>query len=371
MVDTQEPCTETVPLLQLQHDKTPPVDQVQHSATVDIYSATPISLPSPLNDCCATPPSSSSPSPQPLTTTSHAFGYTLMAASSLCHALMTFLVHIAEINYSFPSASAVVIRACTSLTLSTIYLLCDSDARSSFVTLTPRTASLLALRGFFGGLSALLSFAALARLPVGTAITLFYASPALTAIASSFILHDHPLTLPLLLTILVNFLGVALVSSGGTSILTTGIGHVDGVLCALGMACCSTAVFISQRAMGLRVHFVLGVFAYGLGCAMLAGMCAKWDDVLEVVYNHKGALFALGSGLAGFGSQCFLNRGLQHAPAGPAIVVRSMNVPGTFVLGLVFLGEKVTLAAVGGVALVLGSVVMIGLQKIGRAGRAG
>lgn len=283
---------------------------------------------------------------------------------------MTFLVHIAEVNYFFPSASAVIIRACTSLTLSTLYLLCNHDALLSTRSLTPRTTSLLTLRGLFGGLSGWLSFAALARLPVGTAMTLFYASPALTTIASALILHDHPLTFPLACTIIANFIGVALVSSGA-DILTKGIEHLDGILYALGMACCATAVFVLQRAMGLRVHFVLGVFAYGMGCVLVAGLSAKWDDVLAVMYNRKGALFALGSGLAGFGSQSFLNRGLQHSPAGPAIVVRSMSVPVTFVLGLVFLGERVTLRAITGVAMVLGSVAMIGLQKMRRAARAG
>lgn len=291
-------------------------------------------------------------------TANPALGYTLMVASSVCHAVMTFFVHLAEVKSGLPPPSALVIRACTSLTLSSTYILLNRPAIRA-VQWTRRKAILLALRGLAGGPSAWLSFEALARLPVGTAMTIFYASPALTAITSSLLLRDHPLTLALMLTIAANFTGIALVSDP-----TTQGTHLAGVLCALGMAIMSTTVFVLQRAMGLGVHFVLGVFAYSWGCAFIAACVARSEDISEVFTNRQGVLFALCSGIAGFGSQSFLNRGLQHAPAGPAIVVRSLNVPLTFVLGLVFLGERPSLMSLAGVVIVLGSVVAIGFQKL-------
>lgn len=381
--------TETVPLLphvvdDARNSRCVDVD-VPSPSTADTTTTTASNISIPLtaaagdytsrehgSDSATSPPPSSATLNNATAPQNATLGYTLMAASSLCHALMTFLVHIAEVNHHLPSATAVVIRAFTSLTLSSLYLLFSPSARCSLRMLTPRTASLLSLRGLFGGLSAWLSFAALARLPVGTAVTLFYMSPALTSIASAVILRDHPLTLSLGLTIAVNFAGVALVSGNGANVLSGArlLQQMAGVGYALGMACCGTMVFVLQRAMGLRVHFVLGVFAYGMGCALVAGVLVSWDDVRAVVLgnNRVGAAFALGSAVMGFGSQSFLNRGLQHAPAGPAIVVRSMSVPVTFALGLVFLGETVTWMAVTGVVMVLGSVGMIGLQKVTRPG---
>lgn len=291
-------------------------------------------------------------------TANPALGYALMVASSVCHAVMTFFVHLAEVKSGFPPPSALVVRACTSLTLSSSYILLNRHTIGA-VQWTRRKAILLTLRGLAGGPSAWLSFEALARLPVGTAMTIFYASPALTAIASAVLLRDHPLTLELMLTIAANFTGIALVSDP-----TAQSAHLAGVFCALGMAIMSTTVFVLQRAMGLGVHFVLGVFAYSCGCAFIAACVARGDDVSQIFSNRQGALFALCSGLAGFGSQSFLNKGLQHAPAGPAIVVRSLNVPLTFVLGLVFLGERPSLMSLCGVVIVLGSVVAIGFQKL-------
>lgn len=324
------------------HDRTS-----KSTSTLTLITAT-----VPTSDNAARQSDTSSPTANP------ALGYALMVASSVCHAVMTFFVHLAEVKTDLPPPSALVIRACTSLTLSTTYILLNRRAVGA-VQWTRRKAILLALRGLAGGPSAWLSFEALARLPVGTAMTIFYASPALTAITSAVLLRDHPLTLELMLTIAANFTGIALVSDP-----TTQGAHLAGVLCALGMALMSTAVFVLQRAMGLGVHFVLGVFAYSWGCAFIAACVARSEDISQVFTNRQGALFALCSGIAGFGSQSFLNKGLQHAPAGPAIVVRSLNVPLTFVLGLVFLGERPSLMSLGGVAIVLGSVVAIGFQKL-------
>lgn len=69
-------------------------------------------------------------------------------------------------------------------------------------------------------------------------------------------------------------------------------------------------------------------------------------------------------GVAGFVSQCLLNFALGIAPSGPAVVVRSANVPLTFVLGFLFLDERPAVVSVLGVGVVLVSVAMIGLQKV-------
>lgn len=280
-----------------------------------------------------------------------------MLGSSIFHGLVTFFVHLAEKTQHYPALSAVMVRAFTSITMSGTYIVLNYAAIKR-VSLSRRGLTLLTFRGLAGGLSAYLSFMALARLPVGMAVTIFYASPAFTAIVSALILHDHPLTLPLCLTIAANFLGIALVSRPTAEDVNT-----DGVLYALGMAVSATTVFVLQRAMGKRVHFVLGVLSYGLGCALMALVLGSVDDVKQVFLNKWGTVFALCSGFAGFFSQSFLNKGLQYAPAGPAIVVRSLNVPFTFALGLVFLGEKPSAVSAAGVVIVLASVVTIGLQK--------
>lgn len=296
-----------------------------------------------------------------------------MFASSICHALVTFLVHVSTTQYGFPAVGALMVRATTSFTLSSSYLLLNFQslkAEGSF-NLTGRQLTLLSVRGLFGGLTMLLSFSALARLPVGTAVTLFYASPAFTALASALILRppDHPLTPGLCLTILGNFIGIALVSgpsfsSSSSSSSSTSSTWLAGILCALGMAMSSTTVFVLQRAMGLKVHFILGTFAHSIGCAINAALTGSANDVAQIWVNHGGLLFAVLSGLAGFGSQSFMNLGLQHAPAGPAIIVRSLSVPMTTVLGAVFLREVPGVLGLLGMVIVFGSVMAIAAETV-------
>lgn len=299
------------------------------------------------------------------------YGYAFMLASSICHALVTFLVHVSTTQYGFPAVGALMVRATTSFTLSSSYLLINfrSLSTTGSFNLTTRQLILLSVRGLFGGLTMLLSFSALARLPVGTAVTLFYASPAFTALASALILRprDHPLTPGLCLTILGNFIGITLVS--GPSFSTTSSSGsnttwITGIICALGMALSSTTVFVLQRAMGLKVHFILGTFAHSIGCAINAALTASGNDVQQVWTNHGGLLFAVLSGLAGFGSQSFMNLGLQHAPAGPAIIVRSLSVPMTTVLGVVFLREVPGILGLLGMMIVFGSVMAIAAETV-------
>lgn len=304
-------------------------------------------------------PHHQSPTPS---SASPALGYLVMLASAFCHALVTFFVHLAEVRCNFPAISALIVRAFTSFTLSSSYLFLNRHqifSPSSLHTYSWRLLILLTIRGLAGGLAAMLTFVSLARLPVGTAVTLFYAAPALTAIFSALLLRDILLSPCLLFTIFTNFVGIALVARP----TTTGT-NISGVLCALGVATAASTAFVLTRAMGTRIHFVLSVFAFSLGCITMVAFTATKEYVYHVFHNRQGVMYAVCSGIAGFGSQSFLNKALQLAPAGPATVVRSLNVPLTFVLGLLFLNERPTGISMVGVGVVLFSVAAIGLQKV-------
>lgn len=329
-----------------------------------LSSATPVNSPPsphPLKPCIRhdiTPACSAAPPSSPA-----ALGYFVMLASAFCHALVTFFVHLAEVRCGFPAISALIVRAMTSLTLSSSYLLLNRHiifSPASRATYSWRLLILLGIRGLAGGLAALLTFVSLAKLPVGTAVTLFYAAPALTAVFSSLFLRDMPLSPQLVVTIVANFIGIALVARP-----TAAGSNMAGVCCALGVATAASTAFVLTRAMGTRVHFVLSVFAFSLGCATMVACTATKEYFHQVVANRQGVMYAICSGIAGFGSQSFLNKALQLAPAGPATVVRSLNVPLTFVLGLLFLNERPTKSSMVGVGVVLVSVAMIGLlQKV-------
>lgn len=286
-------------------------------------------------------------------------GYLFMFASACCYSLVVFLIHISETRYKFPTNSALIVRAVTSLTLSTIYLSASGLLDQS--KLRRVECVRLCLRGIVGSITTVLSFGAAARIPVGTVVTVMYVSPAITSIMSAIFLNDV-FNLRLAGILAINFVGIALVSQ--PSLTATDVQAGVGIAMALIAAFMSSTVFVLQRAMGMQVHFMLGVFAYGAGCAIVSLVISDMRALTEFRDNGMGLGFAIVSGLAGFGSQTCLNRGLQLSPAGPAIVVRSSTVPISFALGLVFLKEVPGAWSRLGVALVLASVVAIGFIKL-------
>lgn len=302
-----------------------------------------------------------SPVPDEPAAASRVTGYAFMVLSAFFHALMSFFIRVAESSYGYPSVSCIIVRACTSISLSLIYL----GVHRLFHTLSlpAKHFALLSLRGLFGAATGVCTFYSLQYLPVGIAITILYASPAITSVLAAIVLRD-PFTLSQFVTLVINFTGVTLTSRGSyTDHAIANQFVLIGVAYAFGAAFCASAVFILVRLMGLRVHFILGCLFYGVGCVLLACVLGTRADVAAILHNHKGTLYATLSGFAGFGSQTMLTRALQIIHPGPAAVVRSLNVPISFTLGLVFLSEKPSLVSALGISLVLVSIASVAWQK--------
>lgn len=274
---------------------------------------------------------------------------------------MSFLIRVAESRYGYPTISAIIIRSFTSIFLSLAYLTFHKLFHK--LLLSRLHLTLLSLRGLFGAATGVCTFFSLNYLPVGIAITILYASPAITSVLAAIFLGDA-FTPSHILTLVLNFTGVTLTSHGSYAARDAAPdGILLGVSYAMLAALAASIVFILVRAMGLRVHFVLGCLFYGVGCAVMALLLGSRADLIAIRDNANGTVFALLSGLAGFGSQALLTRSLQLVPPGPAAVVRSLNVPLSFVLGLVFLAERPSVVSTLGVALVLASIASVAWQK--------
>ncbi|KAJ2442106.1 hypothetical protein GGF42_007069 [Coemansia sp. RSA 2424] len=78
----------------------------------------------------------------------------------------------------------------------------------------------------------------------------------------------------------------------------------------------------------------------------------KWE------WAMMGAL-----GAFSFVGQVLLNRGLQLAPAGPATLMRNLDVAFAFVLGITLFGEIPDLVSVLGAVLIVACTVAMGLHK--------
>lgn len=291
---------------------------------------------------------------------SQTWGYLYMLCSAVCHSFMTFFIRVAESKYAYPSICALMIRSCTSIGLSLLYL--SVHGLFHALVLPMKQLTLLGLRGVAGALTGYFTFLALSYLNVGTTITILYASPAITSVLSTVFLGD-PFTFLHAITLALNFTGIVLVSHEPSTPFFTPELPSAGVLYAIIAAIFTSIVFLLARVMGFRVHFVLGVLSYGISSAVISIILGSREDVSTVFSNDMGTVFALLSGCAGFGSQSMLNRALQRVSPGPGAVVRSINVPLTFTLGLLFLNEHISVVCLTGVILVLTSIGSVAWRK--------
>lgn len=287
-------------------------------------------------------------------------GYFFICCSAVSHALMTFFIRVAESRYMYPSLSAIVVRAIVFILMSIFYLSTHGLLHKLF--LSRRLFTLISLRGLFAAIAGVCTFFALKYLPVGIVMTVLYASPAMTSVLAAVFLND-PFTAAQLLTLVLNFSGVLLTSRGSYASQENGSLALIGIGFALISAMSASLVFILVRKMGFRVHFILSCLFSGLGYVLVSCVLATRDDLSAIKNNLTGSIFALLSAFAGFASQTMLTRGLQLVSPGPAAVVRSLNVPLTFLLGLVFLSERPSAFSLMGVSLVLLSVATVAWQK--------
>lgn len=291
-------------------------------------------------------------------------GYAFMVLSAACQSLMVFFIRVAESSYNYSSISSVMVRSFTSIVLSVVYL-CTHGLLQK-LKLSQRHLLLLCFRGIFGASACTCTFFAMKYLPVGTTMTIVYAYPIITSILATIFLKDA-YTLTNVVTLLLNFTGIAMTSHASYALGADGSSALIGVGYAVLAAFCTAMILILVRILGFHVHFVLGSLFYGIGCAAISVLLGTPQDVRMLWGNPKGTLFALLSGFAGFGSQSLLTRSLQRVQPGPAAIVGSLSVPLTFAWGLVFLSETTSLQSIIGVALVLLSVAVMAWQKNSRA----
>lgn len=287
-------------------------------------------------------------------------GYVLVFVSALMQAVRALLFHDALSRSPLPAAAGLLVSAIVFTSLSTGYLVLSGTWRRIKVRRVEMAQ--LTARGLISGVMVFLNNVALARIPVGTALTLFATAPAGTSVLAAAFLGDR-ITLPDAGVLVVNLIGIALVAqptgaSGPDGAFGVGAALLDAVLIATS--------FTLVKAMGTRVHYMLNLLAIGLGGALMCCFVVDAAALAAIINNPRAVGIVFAGTVAGFVAQAFLNRAMQLCRPGPALVVRSMNVPASFVLGFVFMSETVQLSELFGSVLVLASVMYIGLSQIFR-----
>lgn len=269
-----------------------------------------------------------------------------MLSASFAFAVMGACVKLASVHYSI--AEIVLYRGLVGVAV--LFLLARAGQRS-LRTVTP-LAHLW--RGAVGVLSLWLWFAAIARLPLATAVTLNYMSPIWTAVMLVVLAFWRGETRPAwqpLAAILASFGGVVLILQPAFA-----AGQWSGALMALASGMLAALAYLLVRRlsrMGEPEYRVVFYFSLANVAAGLLGVFAQpggWHAL-----DWPGAALLLGVGLSGTAGQVALTRAYS---LGRTLVVANLQYTGivfSSALGILVWGDRIDPHAWLGTAVIVGS----------------
>lgn len=284
-------------------------------------------------------------------------GYSIVGLVAVLQAVRATCMHSILILTPIPPAMSLLTQAVGlfSLPLLNIYM-----AKLTPWNISKKSFVLLRVRAIVSGMVITFNLFTLQNLPVGSALTLFSTSPALASILSLIFL-GYKISFLKVLFIIVNMFGVSLVSSPSFDVSENSIFSSVGILFGLSTAFLMASSLTLAKAMGRNVHHTLNVMSTGIGCFLCVPFLISLSEILSFAAHYPIMVICLlGLSTINFLAQSLLMYSMQFCRPGAALVVRSLNVPLSFLFGFVFLREKATVLEVCGVFLVLISVAYIG-----------
>ena len=215
-------------------------------------------------------------------------------------------------------------------------------------TFRPRKPMLLAARGFFGGLAALLYFLALERVSAGEATLLNNTFPIFAVLLSLHVLDERP-TVHLALALAVASAGVYLVLGGGEVRFALGAGEVLGLVSGLLGGAAVTAI----RALRANVNAPTIFFSFSVGGLLvsLPYATAPWP------HAPTAYVAALACGVVAFLAQLSMTQAYGALSVPEAALWQQLTPIASYACAAVFLGERVAPATLVGVLLGVGGIV--------------
>jgi len=289
------------------------------------------------------------PSPQVGKPSSHFRGLLFVLISGILFSIMNIAVSMIARGQDHPAHPllTVVIRFSMQFILSilAIFFMRREKIHLLNTWLGARDKRLkICMRGVWGvgGLTAW--FITLASMPIADATAIVYMNIPLAAIFAFFVLGEA-YTIADALAGLLALLGVVLVCQP-TSIF----GAVDksiivaplsgsSIAVALAGSVCSAMAYVAARRVGPSVDTLVIVLLFAvLGCIVMPPAAAIVGAYDRPPSNRDWLLMILAGG-SGFVGQLFLNAGLQQAPAGPAAVMRFIDLIISIIWQSVYIGQ--------------------------------
>ena len=203
------------------------------------------------------------------------------------------------------------------------------------------------------------------RLPLAVAAALLYTAPAFV-VAIAWLLRWEPVRPARLLPLAMVLIGAFLVTGAFRALGGAG---VDAIGAAAGVA--SGSAYALYTVLGKRIRARYDVlstifFAYGVGAVVLALIEPPW----AVMVRHesaRGILLLMGLGPTLLAALLFYG-GLRHLEASTASMLATIEPVVAALLGLAWLGERITWAIGAGAALIIGAALLVAPRRPARRG---
>jgi drug/metabolite transporter (DMT)-like permease len=224
----------------------------------------------------------------------------------------------------------------------------------------PRRWGWLLARGFFGGSAVVAYFAAIAAVPVGVATLLNQTQPVYTMLFSWALLGERPRR-GALGALALTLIGVTVIVGARHLHFGASRGELLGVFSAVASGVAVTSIRAARRDLGdgSQSETAWSVFFSFTALGALVTLPAVLPPLGRWVAPTAAewALLA-GVGVVSVGAQVLMTDALRHVTGVQSGTISQLTVPLTVLLGVVFLGEHLTISFIAGAALTVSGVVL-------------
>jgi drug/metabolite transporter (DMT)-like permease len=222
----------------------------------------------------------------------------------------------------------------------------------------PRRWDWLAVRGLFGGVAVVAYFAAIRLTPVGVATLLNQTQPVFTMLFSWALLAERPRR-GALGALALTVAGVTIIVGVRQLALHAWRGELLGIASGVASGVAVTAIRAARRPSGdgAPPETAWSVFlSFSAVGALVSAPCAWAPGAGWLV--PRGAEWGLLVMVAGasVGAQLIMTEAIGHLTAVQSGIISQLTVPITVVLGIAFLGERLTPSFLLGAALIFAGV---------------
>lgn len=257
-------------------------------------------------------------------------GLVFMGISALLFSIMSTSVKVAGLT-GFDATQIVIMRSAIQLTCGLIAcLVCKVNPLGSSHYL------LLVTRGFCGAIGVHCFFFTLTNMPLGDGTTIFFINPILTSLLAVLFLNERIGVFDAV-AMVACFVGTVLVVQpefmfGKHDDSSVHFAYPRWIpsLAAIAGALLGATSYCIVRFVGKRVHFLVQVVYFGLASLIwsVSLLLVSQGSIRYIPFNSwttQQWLIMAAVGFSAFIAQCFLNSGLQKAPAGIATLMRNLD----------------------------------------------